>query len=121
MSESFVGSLMATARELVSQVGQQAGAQLEHLKQTLDDIEQAGRKQRVDATVTSAVPLTEGERQTLEARLHDRYGPDLPIAYRVDPAILGGLIVRVGDRYVDGSVATKLGQLRQTLTGGSAG
>ena len=41
----------------------------------------------------------------LESRLRARYGSDLPIAYRVDPAILGGLIVRVGDRYIDGSVA----------------
>lgn len=121
MSDSILGDMMSTARELVSQVGEKAGAQLEHLKATLDEIEQAGRKSRVDAGVTSAVPLTEAEREALEARLHARYGSDLPIVYTVDPAILGGLIVRVGDRYVDGSVATRLGQLRQTLTGGSAG
>ena len=121
MSDSILGGMMSTARELVTQVGQQAGASLEHLKATLDELEQAGRRQRVDATVTSAVPLTDDERGALEARLHARYGYDLPITYQVDPAILGGLIVRVGDRYVDGSVATKLGQLRQTLTGGSAG
>jgi len=71
--------------------------------------------------VTSAVPLTEGERSELERRLRSRHGQALAIAYRVDPTILGGLAVRVGDRYVDGSVATRLGKLRQTLIGTGSG
>ena len=121
MSDSMLGDLMSAARDMVTQVGQQAGASMRDLKATLDEIEKAGRRTRVDATVTSAVPLTEGERTVLEDRLHARYGHGLPITYQVDPAILGGLVVRVGDRYIDGSVAARLGQLRQTLTGGSVG
>jgi len=72
------------------------------------------------AEVASAVPLTDAERAAIEARLHAAHGDDLAIRFRVDPALLGGLVVRVGDRYIDGSVAARLGQLRQELTGTAA-
>ena len=87
------------------------------IKDALGELEAAGRKHRVEAEVTSAVPLTDSERQQLETRLKARHGEDLPISYRVEPAILGGLKVRVGDRLIDGSVASRLGQLRQQMTG----
>lgn len=104
------------ARDLVSQVGEKVG--VSGLKDALDEIEQAGRKTRLDASVKSAVALTPSEKDTLESRLRARFGEDLPITYEQDPGILGGLIVRVGDRYIDGSVAARLGQLRKALTGG---
>ncbi len=66
-------------------------------------------------SVTSAVALTPDERTKLEAKLRQQFGNDLDYDYRVDPAILGGIIVRVGDRIIDGSVATKLAALRQQL------
>lgn len=115
----MLDDLKGVARDLVAQVGEKAG--IGGLRDALDQLEQAGRKQRVDALVRSAVPLTDDERQALETRLRGRYGQDLPIAYEVDPAILGGLVLRVGDRYIDGSVANRLGQLRRALTGGTAG
>lgn len=87
------------------------------VNRALAELEMAGRRTQVSADVTSAVPLTDAERNVLELRLRARFGDGLPISYRVDPAILGGLAVRVGDRYIDGSVAARLGQLRQRLTG----
>ena len=84
-------------------------------------VDRGGPTPRLDALVRSAVPLADAERQELETRLRARYGHDLPITFEVDGAILGGLILRVGDRYIDGSVANRLGQLRRALTGGSAG
>ena len=119
MSSPLLDDLRSSARDLVSQMGELAGVR--GLKDALDDIEKAGRKHRVDATVTSAVPLTDAQRAEVARRLRAAHGDDLPIAYEVDPGILGGLVVRVGDRYIDGSVATRLGQLRQTLIGGAAG
>lgn len=119
MSSPLIDDLKASARDLVSQVGEMAGVR--GIKDALDEIEKAGRAHRVDAAVTSALPLTDGEKDVLEGRLRARYGDDLPIVYVVDPGILGGLIVRVGDRYIDGSVATRLGQLRQAIAGGAAG
>lgn len=65
--------------------------------------------------VTSAVALTDEQRKALVANLEAQYGTGLDIRYRVDPAILGGLIVRVGDRLIDGSVATRLAALKQAL------
>jgi ATP synthase F1 delta subunit len=106
--------------EVARDVLQQAAAKvdLSGVKEVLSAIEQHGAEAgRLEGEVTSAVPLTEAERGTLEERLRARHGAELPISYRVDPAILGGLIVRVGDRMVDGSLASKLGQLRQSITG----
>lgn len=94
---------------------------LKEIEKTLDhlagDVEEPGR---VTAEVTSAVALTDEERRVIEERLHGAHGDDLPIRFHVDPSILGGVIVRVGDRYIDGSIAARLGQLRQELTGTAA-
>jgi F-type H+-transporting ATPase subunit delta len=65
--------------------------------------------------VVSALPLTEDERAALAAKLAGQYGAGLDFAYRVDPAILGGLVVRVGDKLIDGSVASKLAAMKQAL------
>lgn len=66
-------------------------------------------------TVTSAIPLTEGQRATIQQDLTARLGEESAITFRVDPQILGGLTVRVGDRVVDGSAAGQLERLRQSL------
>ncbi len=66
-----------------------------------------------EVEIVSAVALTDGEREALVAKLEGR-GP-LAIRYRVDPQILGGLIIRVGDELIDSSVATRLAAMRQAL------
>ncbi len=94
---------------------------LEGLKSSLEKMVSSGDDDReINAEVTSAVPLTDAEREALDTRLHGRYGDELPIRYRVEPSILGGLIVRVGDRYLDGSVASRLARMRDELSGSSA-
>lgn len=107
--------LAESAQGLVREVAERIGAS--GIKEALTEIEDTVRNKELTSDVTSAVPLTDEERGAIESRLRDRYGNGLQIAYGVDPAILGGLIVRVGDRYVDGSVAARLAQLRQSLTG----
>ncbi len=69
----------------------------------------------VPVEVTTALPLEDQYRQALEEKLAKEYGAGLSFSYRVDPAILGGIIVRVGDKLIDGSLASKLAALRQTL------
>jgi F-type H+-transporting ATPase subunit delta len=69
----------------------------------------------VPVEVTSAIPLTEQQRAKLETQLHAQYGPALEFSYRVDAAILGGMIVRVGDKLIDGSVASRLAAMKQSL------
>ncbi|HEY76849.1 MAG TPA: F0F1 ATP synthase subunit B [Thermoflexia bacterium] len=66
-------------------------------------------------TVTSAVPLTEAEKETIRRELTARLGDEVEVSFEVDPQILGGLVVRIGDRVVDGSFAGQLEQLRETL------
>ena len=65
------------------------------------------------AQVTSALPLTEVEQTSIKRDLQGRGASD--VEFRVDPKILGGLVIRAGDRVVDGSVAGRLESLRQTL------
>ena len=73
------------------------------------------RAGRVRVRVTSAVPLTDEQRgrlaETLAARL--KKTPVLSVA--VDPELLGGLVVRVGDQVIDSSVRTRLETLRSQL------
>lgn len=62
------------------------------------------------AEVVSALPLTDGEKSTVQSQIGAA-----DVAFKVDPSILGGLVVRVGDKIMDGSVAGKLEGLRQSL------
>lgn len=66
------------------------------------------------AEVTSALPLTPTEQETVKKDILAKSGAQA-VTFRVDPAILGGLVVRVGDKVLDGSVAGKLEGLRQNL------
>jgi F-type H+-transporting ATPase subunit b len=62
------------------------------------------------AEVTSALPLTSDEQQSVRKSVSVK-----EISFKVDPSILGGLVIKVGDKVLDGSVAGKLDSLRQTL------
>jgi F-type H+-transporting ATPase subunit b len=62
------------------------------------------------AEVTSALPLTEAEKQKVQEMLRIS-----TVKYKVNPNILGGLIVRVGDEIVDNSVSGQMNALRETL------
>lgn len=66
------------------------------------------------AEVTSALPLTEAEKETVRRDIASRLGSN-DVAFKVDPGILGGLIIRVGDKVIDGSVAGRLEGLRQAV------
>ena len=63
------------------------------------------------AEVTSALPLSAEEQAAVRQDVLSRVGAK-DVAFRVDPAILGGLVIRVGDKVMDGSVAGKLEGLR---------
>jgi F-type H+-transporting ATPase subunit delta len=71
------------------------------------------------ATVTSATPLTPDEVRDLTARLEQSTGGRIALATRIDESLLGGLVVRVGDRLIDGSVRGRLERLRNQLISGA--
>jgi F-type H+-transporting ATPase subunit b len=67
------------------------------------------------AEVVSALPLTPGEQDTVKRDVLSKLGNQATVTFRVDPSILGGLVVRVGDKVLDGSVSGQLENLRQGL------
>ena len=71
------------------------------------------------ATATSAAPLTPDEVTALTERLERSTGGRVALDVQVDPSLLGGLVVRVGDRLIDGSVRGRLERLRNQLISGA--
>lgn len=71
--------------------------------------------QGVTAEITSALPLTDAEKEIVRKEITAKVNAQT-VAFRVDPGILGGLVVKVGDKVVDGSVAGRLEGLRQSLS-----
>ncbi len=69
------------------------------------------------ADVISAHPLSDDQIEALKAKLKQQTGRNVSIDLKVDPAILGGLIVKVGSRQVDGSIRTKLNTLATAMKG----
>jgi F-type H+-transporting ATPase subunit delta len=76
----------------------------------------ARRRQRSMARVISAVELTRAQQQRLAAALSQLYGRPITIRTAVDESMRGGLVVRVGDEVIDGSVDSRLAEVRTSLT-----
>ncbi len=70
---------------------------------------------RVRAIATTAVELPRGEFEALVRDLSARLGKDVKLEVNIDPGIVGGLVLQIGDRVVDASLATRLQQLRRWL------
>lgn len=75
----------------------------------------AARRGSVSAQVVTAIPLTDAQTASLAAALRTALGKDPEIETRVDPAILGGVKVRVGSRLYDASLKSKLDSLKFAL------
>ncbi len=71
------------------------------------------------ATATSAAPLTRDEVQALTKRMEQFTGGRIELEVQVDPSLLGGVVVRLGDRLIDGSVRGRLERLRNQLVSGA--
>ena len=70
----------------------------------------------VQAEVTTAAPLPADQAAQLQQRLGSMIGRTVTLTTRVDPALIGGMVTRIGSTVYDGSVATQLAALRQRLT-----
>ena len=80
--------------------------------------ELAARRGELLAEVTSARALTKAQEKALQETLTKEMGSKIQIDQRVDPSLLGGLIVRVGSKMVDSSLKTKLQKLKLSLSKG---
>ncbi len=75
----------------------------------------AAWRQRLIAVVRVATELTDSQRERLAAALSATYGRDIHLNVVIDPEVVGGMSVQIGDEFIDGSVASRLAQLRRRL------
>jgi F-type H+-transporting ATPase subunit delta len=79
----------------------------------------AKHRGEIAAEVTSAHPLNDDEFAALKRTLKEKLGREPNINAHVDPALLGGMRLKIGSRMIDSSLRTKLDQLRAAMRGGS--
>jgi F-type H+-transporting ATPase subunit delta len=75
----------------------------------------ASEKDRTVAEVRSAIPLTDDQQRRLAAALANATGKQVEVKVVVDPSVLGGLVATVGDTVIDGTVRSRLDQLKSLL------
>ncbi|MFG2223512.1 F0F1 ATP synthase subunit delta [Streptomyces sp. NPDC048644] len=105
-----------TGRIVVRLVGNPRGRSLEAGLDALSKLA-AHRRGRMVAVVTSAVPLSEGQRARLGASLAKVYGRQVHLNLDVDPEIIGGIQVRIGDEVINGSIADRLDEAARRMAG----
>ena len=69
----------------------------------------------LEATVTVAEPITADVEASVQAKLREATGKDVILSVRQDPSIMGGIVIQVGDKRIDGSVARRLEELEKSL------
>ncbi len=109
------GKASGTTTQLISfVVGQGRAADLPAIITTLVE-RAAATKSRTVAEVRSAVALTEDQHIRLAAALANATGKQVELKVIVDPTVLGGLVAQVGDTVIDGSVRSRLDQIKSLL------
>ena len=69
------------------------------------------------AEVTTAIPLDDNDKLRLAQRITDMVGKPVVLRANVDPGVVGGIVIRIGDKLIDGSIRSKLAFLRRELGG----
>ncbi|WP_455354148.1 F0F1 ATP synthase subunit delta [Streptomyces sp. SYSU K217416] len=105
-----------TERLVVRLVTQPRGRSLEAGLESLSKLA-AERRDRMVAVVTTAVPLTDQQKQRLGAALAKLYGRQMHLNLDVDPEVLGGIEVRVGDEVINGTIADRLAEASRRMAG----
>lgn len=105
-----------TERLVIRLVGQPRGRSLEAGLTALSKLA-ADRRDRMVAVVTSAVPLSAAQKQRLGDTLAKLYGRRVHLNMDVDPEILGGVQVRIGDEVINGSIADRLAEAERRMAG----
>ncbi|MFE9123250.1 F0F1 ATP synthase subunit delta [Streptomyces sp. NPDC007172] len=103
-----------TERLVVRLVTRPRGRSLESGLESLSKLA-AGRRDRMVAVVTSAIPLTDIQKARLGAALAKIYGRQMHLNLDVDPEVLGGISVRVGDEVIEGTIAERLEEANRRL------
>ena len=106
-------SMPAAARQLLRLLAEQH--QVDGLAPLTRELKTLVHRQerRVDAEVTTAVPLTEAQLTQLREALSQATGQQVALSSRVDPAVIGGAVTRVGSVVYDGSLARQLARMKE--------
>lgn len=97
-------------------VSQGRGRQLAQILQELSELAAQARNS-VIAEVRSAVPLEDAQRKKLAQALSKATGKKVELKVLVDPSILGGVVAKVGDTVIDGSIKRRLERLKEGVRG----
>ena len=117
LAEKLVPGVSEEAKVLITQaVSQPRGIKPTRLVERFAELA-AKRQQRWIATVSVTRPLSQTQLARLQAGLNNLYGRELKVNINVDPSLIGGIRVQVGDEVLDASVLTRLGELQRQLAG----
>lgn len=105
-----------TERVVTRLVGQPRGRSLEGGLEALSTLA-AERRDRSVAIVTSAVPLSDEQKQRLGAALTRLYGRQVHLNLDVDPGVRGGISVKVGDEVINGTISDRLDEIERRMAG----
>lgn len=113
--EDLLGSATPTTTQLVSMViGTGRGRDLPAIIDSL--VQRASSAKQLEvAEVRAAVALTDDQQDRLKAALANATGKQLNLKVIVDPSVLGGIVATVGDTVIDGTVRTRIDQLKSRL------
>lgn len=73
-------------------------------------------KNKVDAVAITAVPMTKEDLLKLQANLSASSGKNIELKNQVDPSVIGGVLVKIGDQIIDGTVKSRLANIREQLS-----
>jgi F-type H+-transporting ATPase subunit delta len=89
---------------------------LDRLPAIVQAFEQYSQGERaITSEVTSAVALSEEQQAKIADDLRQRYGNQLDVRFGVDPSLIGGLVIRVGDRVLDNSLRARLSAIQRNM------
>jgi F-type H+-transporting ATPase subunit delta len=74
-----------------------------------------GEARQLDGEVISAVALDDKQSAKIASELRERYGDGLDLRFSVDPSLIGGLIIRIGDQVLDNSLRTRLSAIQRNM------
>jgi F-type H+-transporting ATPase subunit delta len=110
-----IGASLTVRHALMLLVDRRRATTLPHIAQMLRELADA-RKGVLRAEVTSAVPLGEAYYARLESQLQRLTGKRVVIDRRTDASLIAGVVTRIGDRIIDGSLRTRLQSVRDAIT-----
>jgi len=99
---------------LLALAGESALDQLPAIVKAFERYSQ-GEARRLEGEVISAVQLDDDQRAKIASELRERYGDGLDLRFSVDPSLIGGLIIRIGDQVLDNSLRTRLSTIQRNM------